>query len=180
VASSLTKAPGRTEPGSPKQDDWTVYYFNPFQLVLEFLCYQVNLKERNFFICREAAAMQIAKWFTKQSKPSRLIPFFTLLIVTSVLLLEWLPHDSNPSKPFCLSLHIDKNGLPALFGINLGTGWFRSFVFRTLRIAGMHLKVVSSTSLTYGMDTNLIQTLTAVSAAGLSPPAPPPGPSPFE
>lgn len=123
--------------------------------------------------------MQLSKWLTKQAKTSHLIVSFTFLIVLSVLLLGWLTHDSDSSVSFRISLHIDKNGLPTLLGVNLGKGWFRDSVFRTLRIGGVRVKVFSG-YLTSGSDTNLVQTFKAIDAAGLWPPPPPPKPSPYE
>src|SRR5690242_20950651 len=109
--------------------------------------------------------MQIKKWLRNQGKSLLLLALFVLIIVSSDLPLTLWTRGPDSSKSFRVSVRIDKNGLPTLFGVHLGKGSFRNFVFRTLRITGMRVKLVSVEPQAYGSETNLAQTLRAVNAA---------------
>src|SRR5436190_8078971 len=71
------------------------------------------------------------------------ISLIVIIIVAFLVPPALWTHDSDSSKSFRVSVRIDKNGLPTLFEAHLRKGSFRNFVFRTLRITGMRVTVLS-------------------------------------
>ncbi|HTL15686.1 MAG TPA: hypothetical protein VL793_00535 [Patescibacteria group bacterium] len=78
---------------------------------------------------------------------------------------------------------INSNGIPSILGVPFGNGAVRDVVFRTLGWAGLRAEVRVSSSiclLNSTASSNVFQTINALGTAKMLPPAPAPGPSPFE
>lgn len=79
-------------------------------------------------------------------------------------------------------VHVNKRGIPMLWGIPVGTSHVRDLTFRALKWSKVQIGVAVAPSIDPGSPagTNLLNTLDAVNKAGLLPPPPAAPSSPYE
>jgi len=107
-----------------------------------------------------------------------------LLILAALVfvLLAIMTWSRSTSKRVAVDIRLNTNGIATILGIPLGSGSVRDLTLRVLSSVKVPVRVLvpSGGSGAPGWDTNAVQTLSAITKAGLIPTNKPSGPSPYE